>query len=386
MNELAEILRTIRRPFQQECRSGCQNNVAVNGLGNYVSLWVANARKLTLNPVERRLIDEIANLFGNYEESSPTQRRDIIQTATFQIDKILGEIPEASATVERPTLIQASQNAAAPRSSAIDVRTPPSGRLSDISNAAPPEENPEISSESPNLESSIVDERVSTDPDSLNFLRKSIQCTKGIGTRRAAKLAAELKIHTVGDLLEYYPRDYLNRSQFKSIYDVGRGSEHETIQGKIVHRTQFTPRRRGAKSVGKFAVYDETGVAVLVSFGRRINYLKHLLKIGTRIVVSGKFTRRNNEIQTTDFEVEVLDDEDADLIHTGRIVPKYPLTANLTQRMLRQWVKSVLDEHHQAYPEILPLEIRRRTSFDGSTTCDWRNSLSDFRNCPRSCP
>ena len=116
-------------PFQQECRSGCKNNVAVNGLGNYVSLWVSNARKLTLNPVERRLIDEIANLFGNYEESSPTQRRDIIQTATFQIDKILGEIPEASATVERPTLIQASQNAAAPRSSAIDVRPPALGSI-----------------------------------------------------------------------------------------------------------------------------------------------------------------------------------------------------------------------------------------------------------------
>ena len=360
MNELAEILSTIRRPFQQECRSGCQNKIAVNGLENYVSLWVRKARKLALKPVERESIDAIDNLFGDYEVLSPTQRLDVIRTATVQIDEMLRETPVASSTVEDSPLLQTSLSAAEPRSSAKDVPPPPSGRLSDISNAAPPEENPEIPLESPTVESSTADVPVSTDPDSLNFLRKSIQCTKGIGTRRAAKLATELNIHTVGDLLEYYPRGYLNRSQFRSIYDVGRGNEHETIQGKVVNRTQFTPRRRGAKSVGKFAVYDETGVAVLVSFGRRINYLKHLLKIGTRIVVSGKFTRKNNEIQTTDFEVEILEDEDADLIHTGRIVPKYPLTANLTQRMLRQWVKSVLDEHHQAYPEILPLEIRRR--------------------------
>lgn len=371
MNEFAEILRTIRRPFQQECRNGCQNKTVVNGLGNYVSLWAAKARKLALNPVERESIDAIDNLFANYEVLSSPRRLDIIQTAALQIEKLLEDIPAASSTDEDSPLLQTTQSAAQPHNTAPinvpesqyttkNVQPPSSNQRSDISNVAPPVECSENSLESLTFDSSTTVAPVSTDPASLNFLGISIQFTKGIGARRATKLAAELDIHTVGDLLEFYPRDYLNRSQFRSIYDVGRGIDHETIQGKIVHRTQFTPRRRGAKPVGKFAVYDETGVAVLVSFGRRINYLKHLLKIGTRLVASGKFTRRNNEIQTTDFEIEILDDEDADLIHTGRIVPKYPLTANLTHRMLRQWVKSVLDEHYLAYPEILPLEIRRK--------------------------
>ena len=101
-------------------------------------------------------------------------------------------------------------------------------------------------------------------------------------------------------------------------------------------------------------------MAHLVNFGRRVGYLKGLLKVGTQVVVSGKFTRRNNEIQTTDFEFEVLEAEDADLIHTGRIVPKYALTAKLTQRMLRQWTKTVLDNYAGDYPEILPLDIRQQ--------------------------
>jgi ATP-dependent DNA helicase RecG len=371
MNELAAILQTIRRPFLQESRSGCQNSVVVNGLGNYVSLWVTKARKLTLNPAEKESLDTIANLFADYETLSPTQRLDVIQNAAKQIETMLQGTPVTPSTVKELPLSQSTSSVAEPlKSVPSDVHEPRSTAKeappatpcppSDILDAAPPEESPENSSETPTAEVTTEDAPVSTDPASLNFLRTSIQCTKGIGTRRAAKLAAELDIHTVGDLLEYYPRDYLNRSHFRSIYDVGRGDEHETIQGKVVNRTQFTPRRRGAKLVGKFAVYDETGVAVLVSFGRRITYLKHLLKIGTRLVVSGKFTRRSNEIQATDFEVEVLEDEDADLIHTGRIVPKYPLTANITQRMLRQWVKSVLDEHLEAYPEIIPLELRRR--------------------------
>lgn len=360
MNELAEILRTIRRPFQQEVRNGCENDAAVNGLGNYVSNWVKKARTLTLNPAEEKSLNAMANMFADYAVLSPTERLDVIHNATQQIKKMLGDTPAATSSAEDSALLQSSPQTAALIQSADEEPSKIPGLPFDISDDSSPAASAEIQAEFSTLEATIADAPATTDSSSLNFLRTSIKCSKGIGPRRAAKLASELDIHTVGELLQYYPRGYLNRSQFRSIYDVGRTDGHETIQGKVVNRTQFTPRRRGAKPVGKFAVYDDTGVAMLVSFGRRITYLKHLLKIGTRVVVSGKFARRNNEIQTTDFEVEVLDDEDADLIHTGRIVPKYPLTANLTQRMLRQWVKSVLDENLERCPEILPLDLRRK--------------------------
>ena len=125
-------------------------------------------------------------------------------------------------------------------------------------------------------------------------------------------------------------------------------------------------------------VYDGTGVAVLVNFGRRVGYLRSLLKVGTSVVISGRFGRRNNEIQTTDYEFEILEDEDANLIHTGRIVAKYPLTANLTQRMLRQWINNVLDEYGGMFPEILPLDIRQRLQL-----IDRKTAIKEI-HCPAS--
>ncbi len=392
MNELTKILAIIRRPFQQEIRSGCKDSVVINGLGAYVQLWVRNAQRLTLTPAEQQMLTSLANLFSDYETLSPTKRREVVQAAIEQIEEIgLGDQkesptrkPAATETADDFPLFQVPSSQPAKMSSPSVKRAgeskgqqtlfpvdPKVGRTSEMVESAPSRfiDRPD-SSEShvshadsqadPPEEVLIKDVPIATDPASLKFLETEIQYASGIGPRRAAKLIAELNICTVRDLLEYYPRDYLDRGHFRSIYEVGRTGEYETIQGEVVNQSQFTPSRRGAQSVGKIAVYDQTGVAQLVNFGRRVGYLKSLLKVGTQVVVSGKFTRRNNEIQTTDFEFEVLEAEDADLIHTGRIVPKYTLTAKLTQRMLRQWTKTVLDRYAEGYPEILPLDLRQR--------------------------
>ena len=392
MNEFTKILATIQRPFQQEIRSGCKDSVVINGLGAYVQLWVRNAEKLTLNPTEKQMLASLVNLFSDYEALSPTKRREVVESAIEQLEAMASGNQKASppkknaatTAVDDLPLFQSSP------SQSSKIPAPPVGRAGKGRNQqtlfpATPEgsgtpetvepsplnftahpDSPEShvphtdSQSAPPEKVEIKDVPISTDPASLKFLETEIQYANGIGPRRAARLIAELNIRTVRDLLEYYPRDYLNRGHFRSIYDVGRTGEYETIQGVVVNQSEFTPNRKGAKSVGKIAVYDQAGVAQLVNFGRRVGYLKNLLKVGTPVVVSGKFTRRNNEIQTTDFEFEVLEQEDADLIHTGRIVPKYPLTAKLTQRMLRQWAKAVVDGYAEGYPEILPLDIRQR--------------------------
>ncbi len=379
MNELTEILTTIRRPFQQEIRSGCRDSVVINGLGVYVQLWIKNARRLTLSLSEKQSLSTLADLFTDYEALSPMERLNVVQAAVKQIDEMTPEslkTPPTKKSVPReavndlplfqslssgPAKVSSPSEGSGGESQELVNQPSPNGFDRQCDTIAPTGTS-EIRNQESEIEQEVPIEDIpaSTNPASLKFLETQIQYANGIGPRRAVKLTVELNIHTVGDLLEYYPRDYLDRGHFRSIYEVGRSGEYETIQGKVVNQTQFTPRRRGAKPVGKIAVYDETGVAQLVSFGRRVGYLKSLLKIGAQVVVSGKFTRHNNEIQTTDFEFEILEEEDADLIHTGRIVPKYPLTAKLTQRMLRQWVKVVLDEYAEQYPEILPLDIRQK--------------------------
>ena len=97
---------------------------------------------------------------------------------------------------------------------------------------------------------------------------------------------------------------------------------------------------------------------MLVNFGRRIGIMKSLLPVDTEVVVSGKFSRRYNEIQATDYEFELFEEDN--LIHTKRIVPKYPLTAKLTAKMLRAWMRTALDAYGEQIPEILPLPLRQR--------------------------
>ena len=384
MNNFEKILTTIRRPFQQEIRMGYQDNVVVNGLGAYVALWVEQGNALPLTPDEKQVLARLAALFETYAGSSPAERQQTIQGATEQIENALpGTFPNQSEDrkanrstythsqqVENLPLFREAQETTVPSkpTSAADSRrssaetmssraSTPSSTVGHLFDAAPPVYASDASG-SDETSVPIGDTPVSTDVESLEFLQKPLQYFKGIGPRRAAMLAAELDIRTVGELLEYYPRDYIDRSKTVEIYSLGRAMDGapETIQGKVVNHTA-SPTAKG-KRIGKVSIYDGTGVAVLVNFGRRIGYIKSILPVGTEVVVSGKFSRRYNEIQTTDYEFELFDEEN--LIHTKRIVPKYALTAKLTAKMLRAWVRTALDEHGDELPEILPRQLRQR--------------------------
>ena len=392
MNNFTKILNTIRRPFQQELRKGCHDDVVVNGLGNYVGLWVKNGDALVLEATEKEVLNGLAHLFENYASTSPSERQNTLEEATRRIDGAVGHKKqnptntdsvgvETSQTRQQPTVQHTSQKknaqmetlplfqetvnrseSTSPKREAARERTDqrmPKGTLPLFRSAEVLHSQADSTpAEKPVVSVPISDTPVSSDLVSLDFISEPLQYLKGIGPRRAAMLLAELNIRTIGELLAYYPRDYIDRSKMVEIYRVGRteDDEPETIQGKIVNHTS-SPTAKG-KRVGKISIYDGTGVAVLVNFGRRIGIMKSLLPVDTEVVVSGKFSRRYNEIQATDYEFELFEEDN--LIHTNRIVPKYPLTAKLTAKMVRTWMRTALDEYGQQIPEILPLELRKR--------------------------
>ena len=423
MNNFTKILTTIRRPFQQELRNGCRDDVVVNGLGNYVQLWVKNGETFTLEAAEKEVLNDLSNLFENYAGASSTERQRILENATKRIDAalghgqrnasdIVGTGAEPSQTRQQPRAQRTNSKKSAQTdmlSLFAEVESDSGSVLPKQDQAVEPPADTKQTEHSPLLQNTevpsqqsshqpsrllrsenrqqesvtsledlfaenrqpttipaeeptesvpISDTPVSTDIDLLDFLSQPLQYLKGIGPRRAEMLSTELSIETVGELLAYYPRDYIDRSKMVEIYKVGRAGddEPETIQGKVVNHTS-SPTAKG-KRIGKISIYDGTGVALLVNFGKRIGVMKGLLPVDTEVVVSGKFSRRYNEIQATDYEFELCEEEN--LIHTNRIVPKYPLTAKLTAKMLRAWMRTALDEHGQQIPEILPLALRQR--------------------------
>ncbi len=392
MSNFAKILTTIRRPFQQELRKGCRDDVVVNGLGSYVQLWTKNGDAFTLEATEKEVLNSLASLFENYAGASPTDRQRTLEEATKRIDTALGgrqrnlaDVSNTSAapsqkrqqpTTKRPSAKKKTQTEMLPLfgetenpSESIPIKPEPvavpttyARQTENLSLFGDAEVTSQQAEDTPTEEGAasvpISDIPVSTDLTSLDFLSEPLQYLKGIGPRRAAMLLAELNIETVGELLAYYPRDYIDRSKMVEIYKVGRAEEDEpeTIQGKVVNHTS-SPTAKG-KRIGKISIYDGTGVAMLVNFGRRIGIMKSLLPVETEVVVSGKFSRRYNEIQATDYEFELFEEDN--LIHTKRIVPKYALTAKLTAKMLRMWMRTALDTYGQQIPEILPLELRQR--------------------------
>ena len=394
MNNFAKVLDTIRRPFQQELRKGCKDDVVVNGLGSYVQLWAKNGNAFTLETKEKEVLNGLAALFENYASASSAERRQTLEEAAKQIDAALGAeqrtptntdatnveppqtrqqpttqrprskknaqpelLPLFEETENRPKSVPTKREPVAEPTTPKKQTEPPSlfGNIDAVS-----QQSEDSSAEASAASVPISDIPVSTDLASLDFLTESPQYIKGIGPRRAAMLVAELDIQTVGGLLAYYPRDYIDRSKMVEIYRVGRAEddEPETIQGKVVNHTS-SPTAKG-KRIGKISIYDGTGVAMLVNFGRRIGIMKSLLPVDTEVVVSGKFSRRYNEIQATDYEFELFEEDN--LVHTKRIVPKYSLTAKLTAKMLRTWMRTALDEYGQQIPEIFPLELRQRQS------------------------
>lgn len=119
-------------------------------------------------------------------------------------------------------------------------------------------------------------------------------------------------------------------------------------------RVEASFRRRVQRTIARLE--DDTGSLDATWFGRR--FIERRLKVGDSIVVSGKL-RRFGYRMTLD-NPEFQPDDGAALLHAGRIVPIYRLTAGLTAASLRRAVRGALDATATAYPEYLPPTVRSR--------------------------
>ncbi|MFM2105524.1 MAG: ATP-dependent helicase RecG [Chloroflexota bacterium] len=117
-------------------------------------------------------------------------------------------------------------------------------------------------------------------------------------------------------------------------------------------RVEQTFRRRVQRTIAYLS--DGTGEAEATWFGRR--FIERRLAEGSRLVVSGRLKRRGwvTIFDNPDFSL----DDGGDLLHAGRIVPVYRLTAGLTVQRLRAVVRAALDEFGPVFPEYLPDAVR----------------------------
>jgi ATP-dependent DNA helicase RecG len=184
-------------------------------------------------------------------------------------------------------------------------------------------------------------------------INDSIKWVKGVGPKKA-KILSQLNVVTVRDFLYLTPRRYLDRSEIRSIRDIII-NEEVTVEGDVV--SVSSRRTRKGKLLSDVAVYDKTGIIV----GRWFNqpWVKERFSTGEHLFLSGKVEFfKGLYILNPDYEF--LTNEETELIHTGRIIPIYPLTKDIGQRFMRRTINYILQSLLDKIEDPLPSDMRKK--------------------------
>lgn len=180
--------------------------------------------------------------------------------------------------------------------------------------------------------------------------RTRVQFLPGVGPARA--LAFErLGISNLEHLVRHYPRTWLDASRVAKVRELAPGALL-TVIGEV--RQAAPLRTRGGRSDFVASVSDGTGTLGCYFFGQ--SWLARTLVPGTRLVVSGEL-QPGPERQMLNPMFEVLDGEDEQLLHAGRLVPVHGLTRGVTARGMRQAVRRALDAVADHLPDPVPAAV-----------------------------
>lgn len=134
------------------------------------------------------------------------------------------------------------------------------------------------------------------------FLSTRIEYLKGVGEKRAGILNKELGIFTFGDLLEYYPYRYVDKTKYVKIRDICSDDVYIQVVGRVVGKELV--QGKGQRLVVRLA--DETAAIDLVFF-RGLKWINDSFVIGRTYVIFGKPTLFNGSFNFAHPEFETLE-------------------------------------------------------------------------------
>ena len=202
-------------------------------------------------------------------------------------------------------------------------------------------------------------------PKILDKLFKPIETTKGIGPRLKVKLKYLIGENIV-DYLWHLPNNIIDRSYRPTIIS----AENNRIVTMDLTVTKHNPsRRRGLPY--KITCIDETGELDLIWFNARRQYLEDILPVGSNATISGKietYKKRKQIIHPQHIiKSQKLDD-------FQDIEPVYRLTQGLSNKVIRNYIKKVLDTVPD-FPEWHDQELINRMKWP-----EFSKSIKDCHN------
>ncbi len=181
-------------------------------------------------------------------------------------------------------------------------------------------------------------------------IESPVRYLKGVGEKRAEEFAKK-GIHTVEDLLYFFPRSHEDRSKIKNIDECVEG-ETVCIKAKVYNSPIDRYVRRNML-ISSMQVFDDSGMINLVWYNNK--YVKNNFREGEDYIFFGKVSRsKQGRLQMTAPVFEKLGSER----FMGKIIPLYPLTRGLSQKVVQSTMELALKEAGKL-EEYLPSDIRK---------------------------
>ena len=187
-----------------------------------------------------------------------------------------------------------------------------------------------------------------------SIFEQDVMYVPGVGPKRKEILNKELNIRTFGNLLEYYPYKYVDRSRIYRSDELSPDMPFVQLKGKILSFEEFEMGPRKKRLVAHF--HDGQGRIVDLVWFARTQYVTKSIKVNTEYIVFGKPSVFNGRFQIAHPEVEPA--TDLQLSSMG-MQPYYNTTEKmktmgLTSRSIERIVKSMLERIPSPIDETLP--------------------------------
>ncbi|GAK60416.1 ATP-dependent DNA helicase RecG [Candidatus Vecturithrix granuli] len=343
---LHNAIQRIRKPLDFSAKNHFANIERVRDLEKTIASWVEHVNALDLSGAQQQTVSQFRELFRQYDGKTVVEKIAVIQAAFHLLQEL-----------ETTNVIPISSNTAELSASVRDELVEPSVN----------EHFDKFTTNGGLLDSTAVEEKPSSalppsEPDVQHDLSLEIQYIKGVGPKRA-RLLQRLGIQTIQQALFFFPRRYEDRRRIEKIAYLRPGDHPTTVYG-VVRRSGLTVTPKQRVRIFELEISDDTGVFTAKWFNQ--DYLRRIFKPATQVVLSGKISMNRYggmEMIQPEYELLTTTDADEDLLHTGRIVPIYPLTDGLYQKDMRKIMKHIVDHYALSVEEGLPLAIRRKYRF-----------------------
>lgn len=186
-----------------------------------------------------------------------------------------------------------------------------------------------------------------------SILDQDIMYLPGVGPRKKEILSKELNINTFGDLLEYYPYKYVDRTQIYRIAQLQGDMPYVQLKGRILSFEEFDMGPRRKRLVAHFS--DGWNVADLVWF-QGVKYILNTYKVGLDYIVFGKPSMYGGRFQIAHPDIDEV--TELKLTEMG-MQPHYGTSermkkAGITSRTMEKLTKGLLEQMQAPLTETLP--------------------------------